>query len=368
MASQAASMRRQVIVGWTLRFSNVGVLVLLILLFTALAPGFLSALSLTNILASTSVFLLLALGETFIMIAGGIDISVGSMLGLGGVAGAAYMSGNYHGGHGDLLLVVGTLVALAVGLAGGLLNGALIAYLKLNALIVTLATYGAFLGFADLISNGLPIVNLPPASFDVGTGEVWNIPYIVFLAGGIAILLTWIARNTRFGRYTYAVGANREAVRRAGVNLEVHTLMLYGLSGLLAGLAGMINAAHFSTASSTSGGNDLLVAIAAVVIGGTPLSGGEGRIWGTVVGALIYTLLENGFVLMDVPAFWQLPVIGLLIVVSVTLDQYQRRLRTELSAYQSLDSISADGPDGVDRPAGRGGGDSVIASLLKRNL
>ena len=181
MVSEAVSIRRQVIVGWTLRFSNVGVLVLLIVLFTAFAPGFMSALSLTNILASTSVFLLLALGETFVMIAGGIDISVGSMLGLGGVAGAAYMSGNYHWWPWRSPPYLGTLIALAVGLAGGLLNGALIAYLKLNALIVTLATYGAFLGFADLLSNGLPIVNLPPASFDVGTGEVWNIPYIVFL-------------------------------------------------------------------------------------------------------------------------------------------------------------------------------------------
>ena len=268
------------------------------------------------------------------MIAGAIDISVGSMLGLGGVAGALYMSNNYHGGNGFTsaagsagtgLLIVGTLISIGVGLGGGLLNGSLVAYLKINSLIVTLATYGAFLGFADLISNGVPVVNLPPASVTVGTGEVWNIPYIVFIAAFIALVLSWVAKNTRFGRYTYAVGASREAVRRSGVNLGKHTLMLFGMAGALAGLAGMINAAHFQTASSTSGANDLLVAIAAVVIGGTPLTGGEGRIWGTVVGALIYTLLENGFVLMNVPSFWQLPVIGLLIIIAVSLDQYQRR-------------------------------------------
>ena len=133
------------------------------------------------------------------------------------------MSNNYHGGNGFTtaagsggtgLLIVGTLIALGIGLGGGLLNGILIAYLKLNSLIVTLATYGAFLGFADLLSNGLPIVNLPPSSVTVGTGEVWNIPYIVFFVGGIAIVLSWVAKNTRFGRYTYAVGASREAVRR----------------------------------------------------------------------------------------------------------------------------------------------------------
>jgi ribose transport system permease protein len=365
MPDAAASLHRRVLIGWGLRFSNVGVLVLLIVAFTAFAPGFTSTLEISNILASTSVFLLLALGETFVMIGGGIDISVGSMLGLGGVAGAAYMSGHYTTGDGDIPFIVGTLIGLGVGLGGGLVNGALIAYLKLNALIVTLATYGAFLGFADLISNGLPIVNLPPASFNAGTGELWDIPYIVFVAAGIALVLSWIARNTRFGRYTYAVGASREAVRRAGVNLKLHTLMLYGLSGLLAGFAGMINAAHFSTASSTSGADDLLVAIAAVVIGGTPLSGGEGRIWGTVVGALIYTLLENGFVLMDVPSFWQLPVIGLLIIVAGCLEQYQSRLRTELSAFQSLDSVTAGWPGATGLSGGPPEG-SVIGSLLKR--
>jgi ribose transport system permease protein len=349
--SLPVSLRREMMIGWVLRFSSIGVLIMLIVLFAAAAPGFLTTLSLTNILASTSVFLLLSLGETFVMISGGIDISVGSMLGLGGVAGALYMSNNYHGGNGFSnaaggaglsLLIVGTLISMGVGLGGGLLNGGLVAYLKINPLIVTLATYGAFLGFADLLSNGIPVVNLPPASVTVGTGALWNIPYIVFIAGGVAIVLSWVAKNTRFGRYTYAVGASREAVRRAGVNLKLHTPMLYGLSGMLAGLAGMINAAHFSTASSTSGANDLLVAIAAVVIGGTPLSGGEGRIWGTVVGALIYTLLENGFVLMNVPSFWQLPVIGLLIIIAVSLDQYQRRLRQELSAFRSLEGITAD--------------------------
>jgi ribose transport system permease protein len=345
------SLRRQVMIGWVLRFSSLGVLVLLIILFSVAASGFLTALTLQNILASTAVFLLLSLGETFVMIAGAIDISVGSMLGLGGVAGALYMSNNYHGGNGFTtsagsggtgLLIVGTLISIAVGLGGGLLNGGLVAFLKINSLIVTLATYGAFLGFADLLSNGVPVVNLPPASVTVGTGEVWNIPYIVFIAAAIALVLSWVAKNTRFGRYSYAVGASREAVRRSGVNLKKHTLMLFGLAGALAGLAGMINAAHFQTASSTSGANDLLVAIAAVVIGGTPLTGGEGRIWGTVVGALIYTLLENGFVLMNVPAFWQLPVIGLLIIVAVSLDQYQRRVRAELSAYRSLEGITAD--------------------------
>jgi ribose transport system permease protein len=375
------SLQRQMMVGFVLRFTSVGVLVLLIILFSVAAPGFTTALSLTNILASTSVFLLLSLGETFVMIGGSIDISVGSMLGLGGVAGALYMSNNYHGGNGFSvaagsagwnLVVVGTLISIAVGLGGGLLNGALVAFLKINSLIVTLATYGAFLGFADLLSNGVPVVNLPPASVTAGTGEIWNIPYIVFFAAGIAILLSWIAKNTRFGRYTYAVGASREAVRRSGVNLKLHTLMLFGLAGLLAGLAGMINACHFSTASSTSGANDLLVAIAAVVIGGTPLTGGEGRVWGTVVGALIYTLLENGFVLMNVPAFWQLPVIGLLIIVAVSLDQYQRRLRTELSAYRSLEGVSADGGGSGDGSA-RGPGtkdpdQGILNVLLKRQM
>jgi len=327
---------------WILEFSNVGVLVVLVVMFTILSPAFFSSISVDNILTETSLFLLLSLGETFVMISGGIDISVGSMLGLGGVAAASYMSSHYSAtSAGALTLLVGLVIALGTGALGGLLNGAVIAYMGINPLIVTLATYGGFLGVADLISNGLPIANLPGASYTLGDGTVVGIPYLVIIAAVFTIVLSWMSINTRFGRYTFAIGANREAVRRAGVNLRKHTMMLYGMTGLLAGLAGLLNAAHFESATSSAGATDLLVAIAAVVIGGTPLTGGEGRVWGTVIGALIYTVLENGFVLVGVPAFWQLVVVAVLIVLAVYADQYQRTLRANMVRVVEVQGVAA---------------------------
>jgi ribose transport system permease protein len=322
-----------------LQFTNLAMLVALLVFFAIVAPGFLSAISVTNILNATAVVLLVALGETFILVAAGIDLSVGSMLSLGGVAAAAYMSGAYANHHGGAvgITIIGLLIGAGVGAVGGIFNGAAISFLKLNPLIVTLGTYGIFLGLADLISNGLPIENLPPSSFTLGNGTIFNIPYIALIAVGFAVVLSLVMKYTRFGTWTYAIGANRESVRRAGVNLSRHTIMLYGLCGMLAGLAGVLNAIHFSSAESSAGANDLLVAIAAVVIGGTPITGGEGKIWGTVIGALIYTLLENGFVLMNVSAFWQLVVIGFLVMVAVWVDNYQRQLRAAVGASSRLE-------------------------------
>lgn len=331
-----------------LRFTNLAVLAILVVFFAVAARGFLTVVSFSNILDATSVFLLLALGETFVIFAGGIDLSVGSMLGLGGVASASYMSAHGHGQTGGLVTVVGVAIGLGVGLLGGMLNGAVIAYMKLDPLIVTLGTLGIFLGVADLLSNGLPIGDLPSDSFALGNGQFMHIPYVALIALGFALVLSFVARKTRFGRYCYAIGASQESVRRAGVDIGRHTVILYGLSGALAGLAGMLNAAHFSSATSSAGANALLVAIAAVVIGGTPISGGEGRLWGTVIGALIYTLLDNGFVLMGIASFWQLVVIGVLIILAVYVDEYQRRLRISIGVTRELEGVAPEElPDGA---------------------
>ena len=336
-----------------LRFTNLAVLGALVVFFGVAAHGFLSMVSFSNILDSTALFLLLALGETFIIFAGGIDLSVGSMLSLGGVASASFMSAQVASqGNGLLITIAGIAIAIAVGTAGGMVNGLVIAYMKLDPLIVTLGTLGIFLGIADLLSNGLPIGNLPEESFKLGNGEFFHVPYVAIIAVGFAVVLSFVARKTRFGRYCYAIGASQESVRRAGVNLKKHTVLLYGLSGALAGLAGMLYASHFSSATSSAGANALLVAIAAVVIGGTPISGGEGKVWGTVIGALIYTLLSNGFVLMNIASFWQLVVIGCLIIVAVYVDEYQRRLRLAVTATQELQDVGpALGADGAAAPS-----------------
>ncbi len=310
-----------------LRMSSLAVLIGLIIFFGFTAPGWYSTTTLFNILTATSLFLLLALGETFVIISSGIDLSVGSMEGMAGVASAVLIVHIYHGGFGIGVVAAGAAAALVIGLLGGAINGIVVGYLGLNSLIATLATYGAYLGFADIISNGFPVGNLPPAMATLGNGSVIGIPFLVLIAAAASLFCAGLASHTRWGRYVFAIGANREAVRRAGVNLRRHTVLLFTLSGGLAGLAGLLSTAKFLSASSQAGSTDLLIAIAAVVIGGTPLTGGEGTIWGTVVGALIITIIENGFVEMGVSGFWQLVVVGIIIVVAVYVDEYQRKLR-----------------------------------------
>ncbi len=331
-------------IGVARRFTSLAVLLALIAFFSAFAPGFNTTISWVNILGATSLFLLIAFGETLVMIAGGIDLSVGSMSALGGVVGATYMSSHSDGGASYVF--IGLVLGLLVGAAGGALNGALISYLGLSPLIVTLGTYGAFLGFANLISDGRPVANLPAGAFTLGNGTFLKVPYTLWIALGVVIVLAWMMRNTRFGRYTYAVGSNKEATRRAGVNLNRQTILLYGLAGTLAGFAGVLTAVHFESASSSQGTEVLLVAIAAVVIGGTPLTGGEGSVWGTVIGALVYTILQNGFVLMGFSSYWQLVVLGVIIIAAVYSDDVQRNLQSKLGNKRELEILSPDPVEG----------------------
>lgn len=300
------------------------VLLLLVLVFGITAPGFLSLISISNILVTTSLFLLLALGETFVMISGGIDLSVAAMLALSGMVAGAVLQ--FHNGTDVGLSIVGFFLAVITGVVGGALNGATIIFLRLNPLIVTLGTYGIFGGLAEIISHGNPVSNFPSFIFTIGNGGP-VFPYPVWITFVIVIVFAWVAKRTRFGRYTYAVGANREAVRRSGVNLRLHSVVLYAVAGLAAGLAGFLSLAHFQTASPVAGSSDLLIAVAAVVIGGTPLTGGEGSVWGTVIGALVISVLENGFVMLNVSSFWQLVAVGITTILAVYFDEIQKRAR-----------------------------------------
>jgi ribose transport system permease protein len=311
-------------------FTILFVLIILVVFFGLLAPGFFTYFSLINILTSTSVFLLVALGETLIMISGGIDLSVGSMVGLTGVVSGVLMSNYYlqHPGNDVRITLLGFAVALLAGITCGAFNGVVISFLKLNPLIVTLGTYGAYLGIADIITNGIPVDNFPPFLFAIGNNG-FIIPYLVWITLAVIVFFGWLSSRTRFGRYVYAIGANKEAARRAGINLRWHTILLYGLGGLTCGLVGFLSTAHFETASPVAGSTDLLIAVAAVVIGGTPLSGGEGNIWGTVIGALIISVLQNGFVLLNISAFWQLIAVGFAVILAVYFDELQRQARLQ---------------------------------------
>lgn len=311
------------------------VLVLMIIVFGTTSQGFFSDISFQNITSSTSLFLLIALGETYVMISGGIDISLASNLAFSALAAGILMTKMYSGhGEGTLVVIAVGVIVVVVGSLIGLINGLIISYLTISPLIVTLGSWGAFFGLAELLSVKYPIGTLPPGSFVFGDdGPV--VSYIVWLTIACVLIFAFVLARTRFGRYTFAIGANREAVVRAGVPVRRFTVYLYVISGLMAGLAGFVSTCDFQTASSETGSSYLLIAIAAVVIGGTPLSGGEGSILGTVVGALIISVLENGFVLLGVNTFMQLVAVGAATVLAVYFDQVQGRMRVRAIARAS---------------------------------
>jgi ribose transport system permease protein len=273
------------------------------------------------------VLLVVAVGSTFVIVTAGIDLSVGSVLVFSGVVSAKLMES--VGGDSTGVILLGLSAALASGLAWGLFNGIVIAKLKVPALIVTLGTFGAALGFAQLITGGVDVREVPlPLVESVGTGLLFGeIPYLVLIAGAVALVFGVVLAATRFGRHTYAIGSNEEAARRAGINVDRHLIEVYALAGMLAGLAGFLSLARFATTTIGGHSTDNLQAIAAVVIGGTSLFGGIGTVLGTVAGVFIPAVLENGFVILGVQPFWQEVAVGAVLILAVYLDQLRRRAR-----------------------------------------
>jgi ribose transport system permease protein len=300
------------------------ILVALIVVFSLLSFNeFFAVANARNIATDAAVLLVLAVGATYVIITAGIDLSVGSVLVFSGVVSAKLM--NEVGGNNWGVILIGLAAALLAGLAWGLLNGTLIAKAKIPAFIVTLGTLGMSLGAGYLITGGVDEREVPfKLISDVGIGRIIGIPYLVLIALAVAIVLGILLAQTRFGRYTYAIGSNEEAVRRAGVNVDRHLIKIYALAGTLSGLAGFMNLARFGTTTIGGHATDNLNAIAAVVIGGTSLFGGIGSILGTVFGVFIPAVLQNGFVIVGVQAFWQQVAVGAVLILAVYLDQLRR--------------------------------------------
>jgi len=301
------------------------ILVGLIVIFSILEPAnFTSVNNARNIATDAAVLLVIATGMTYVIITAGIDLSVGSVLVFSGVVAAKLM--NQVGGDNWGVIFVGLVAALASGLAWGLINGFLVAKAKIPAFIVTLGTFGMALGLALVISGGVDERSVPFKLIStIGIGRLFSqIPYLVIISLAVALVFGVILAQTRFGRYTYAIGSNEEAVRRAGVNVDRHLIKVYALTGTLAGLAGFMSLARFGTTTIGGHSTDNLDAIAGVVIGGTSLFGGVGTILGTVFGVFIPAVLENGFVIVGVEAFWQQVAVGAVLIVAVYLDQLRR--------------------------------------------
>jgi len=301
------------------------VLAVIVLVFSILKPSaFLTVFNIRGIVQNTAILTVLAVGMTFVIITGGIDLSIGSVLVFSGVVCDKAMAG--LGGQGWGTAILGALVAIGCGFGWGLLNGFLVARAKVPPLIVTLGTLGMALGLAEVITGGVDLRNVPTVMVNtVGFGNIfWQVPTLAVIAAVIVVLGAVGLHRTRFGLHTYAIGSNPEAGRRAGVNVPRHLIMVYTLCGLLAGFAGWLNLAFFQ--STTIGGQTStnLSVIAGVVIGGTSLFGGYGSILGSVIGVFIPATLQNGFVIIGIQPFWQQVVVGAVLIAAVYVDQQRR--------------------------------------------
>src|SRR5919197_1261229 len=302
------------------------ILLALIVAFSIIEPdSFVDSANARNIATDAAVLLVLATGMTYVIITAGIDLSVGGVLVSSGVVSAKAM--NAAGGNNWGVILLGLAVALAAGFAWGAINGFLVAKARIPAFIVTLGTLGMSLGAAYVITGGVDEREVPfKLITTIGIGRAFNqIPWLVVIAFAVAIVFGVVLAMTRFGRYTYAVGSNEEAARRAGIAVDRHLMKVYALAGTLAGLAGFLSLARFST--TTIGGHDTdnLQSIAAVVIGGTSLVGRIRTMLGTVFGVFIPAVLNNGFIIVGVQAFWQEIAVGAVLIGAVYLDQLRRR-------------------------------------------
>jgi predicted ABC-type sugar transport system permease subunit len=282
--------------------------------------------SVQSILMAAVQPLLLGLGLTFVIIAGGIDLSVAFIVGLSSVIGARVMQELGSSVPPFWGLLIGITVALVVSIIPGLVNGLLISRFKVPPFIGTLGMYGIARGVAFLSANGVTVPVDNPLNIALGNDNVFGdyLPIPVLITVVIVFVMHYILSKTKFGQYTYAIGGNKQAAQRAGINVERHTVGLYILTGLLAGIAGVIYTARFRAGAAQAGEPTLLNAIAAVVIGGASLFGGAGTIVGTVIGALIIAVIEFGLVYINVPSFYQFIAVGMVIILSVLVDQSRR--------------------------------------------
>ena len=311
------------------------VLVAMVAAFGALRPSeFLGSFDIQSIFTNAAVALTLAVGMTYVIITAGIDLSVGSVLVLGGVLAVKTMSA-VGGSNPDTIgwgpILAGLAVGILAGLACGIVNGGLIAWLKIPPLIVTLGMFGIALGLADVLTSGVDLADVPSTlGSTIGNGKLGPVPWLVVIAVIVTLFGGLVLSLTRFGQHTYAIGSNDEAARRAGINVRWHLVKIYAIAGALAGLGGDLSLAHFTTTTISGHLEDNLVAISAVVIGGTSLFGGVGTMIGTVVGVFIPVVLAAGLVIMSVQSFWQQVVTGVILIVAVYFDQVRRRARNRL--------------------------------------
>jgi ribose/xylose/arabinose/galactoside ABC-type transport system permease subunit len=288
-------------------------------IISIVSPQFLTLSNITIIFTQVAINALLAFGVTFVIITGGIDLSIGSVVALAGIF-TALMA---H--PGEYPLIVPIFSGLLAGLIFGAINGFLVIKTKIAPFIITLGTMTIARGLALIISKGRPISNLSETFEFIGNGSVWGIPFPVIILMIVFIICTIVLQKTVLGRYIYAIGGNESAARVSGINIHKIKLTVYMISGLLAGLAGIILTARVTTGQPNTGAGFELDAIAAAVIGGTSTTGGVGTITGTLIGALLIGVINNGLDLMNVTSYYQQVIMGCIIIGAVVLDSWNAK-------------------------------------------
>ncbi|AEI40568.1 ABC transporter permease subunit [Paenibacillus mucilaginosus] len=312
-ANPSLSLKKRILPVW----NQLGMLIILVLLCVVLAlfaPYFTETNNILNILKQSSITAILAAGMTMVILTGGIDLSVGATLALAGVISVMLSNAGVPAG-------IAMLTGAAVGYTAGAVNGYFTAVAKLPSFVVTLGSMTYLRGIAFVISGGLPVVLQDKLFIFFGSGSLFGIPTPIYIMAVVYIAMFFVLKYTLFGRHVYAIGGNEEAARLTGIKVERTLIHVYSISGLMAGIAGVVMAGRVISGQPNAGISFELDAIAAVILGGTSFVGGVGRIQGTIIGVLIMAVLGNGLTLLDVDYYWQLIVKGLVIVIAVLLDK-----------------------------------------------
>ncbi|QUI21157.1 ABC transporter permease [Vallitalea pronyensis] len=300
------------------RYGMVLILLLMVVGFTVVKPVFFRSANIINIFRQVSVIGTIAFGVTLIIITGGIDLSSGSVVALVGVITASFAAPGQN-------VFIAVLIGLLIGAACGLFNGTVLAVTGIPPFIVTLGMMTAARGAALLFTGGRPVSNLSESFLTIGSGTVGIIPVPVIIFLSMGILTHILLRKTRFGKSIYAIGGNEQAAKVCGINVKKAIIIVYGFAGLMSAVAGIILTARVSSGNPTAGLSYELDAIASAVIGGTSLTGGVGYISGTIIGALIIGVLNNGLTLVGVSPDWQQIIKAIIIVGAVVLDSYRQK-------------------------------------------
>lgn len=291
-------------------------LIIFAVIVSVLNPRFLTHANILNVLRQTSINSIIAIGMTLVILTGGIDLSVGSILAFCG----AVMASLLNAGHNPILALI---VTLALGLVFGFFNGFLVSKMKLQAFIVTLVTMTFLRGATLVFTEGKPIT-VDDGGFlfeNIGGGYLFDIPIPIYIMIALFVAGHYLLMHTKFGRYTYAIGGNEEATKLSGINVDKVKMWVYGLCGMLSALAGVILTSRLYSAQPTAGSGYELDAIAAVVLGGTSLAGGVGRVTGTALGALIIGVLGNALNLLNVSSYYQMMIKAIVILIAVLIDR-----------------------------------------------